>query len=129
MEQTDRPEEERTSDPFRTVRPASDLSITGTTRWRTATLALTLPSVTHGAIRGYPFLEIERLAAYSRDARSVFVPERFYGGGAPWMASIGVRVRYGPLHARMGRYGAALPPGAAIRTLGTSVTGSTGHTH
>jgi hypothetical protein len=127
VEQTGRPEEERTADPFRTLRPSPDLSIAGTTQWRTATLALTLPSVTQGVIHGYPFVELERLAAKSRDARSVFVPGRFYGSESPWMMSIGVRLRYGPLHARMGRYGAAPSESAAIRNLGTPNIGSTDH--
>jgi hypothetical protein len=130
FEQTERPEEERLANPFRTPRPASDLAINGTTQWRAMTLALTLPSVTHGAIRGYPFVELERLTAASRDLPTVFVPDRFYGSHSPWMLSAGVRVRYGPLHARMGRYGVALPDGAPIRTLGTTGGNSIGpHTH
>ena len=60
LEQTERPEEERLSDPFRVPRPAADLGISGVTRWRTTTLALTLPSPTSGPIRGYPFIEVER---------------------------------------------------------------------
>ena len=122
LEQTQRPEEERLVDPFRTPRPASDLAITGITRWRVGTVAVTLPSVTQGPVRGYPFVEVARLSAAPSAGSSVFSPEQFYGDGAPWMASIGFRVRYGPLHARMGRYGAALANGPAIRTLGASGT-------
>jgi hypothetical protein len=129
LEQTQRPEEERLADPFRTPRPATDLAITGVTRWRVATLAVTLPSVTHGAVRGYPFVEVARLAAASTAATSVFSPDRFYGGAAPWMASAGFRLRLGPPHARMGRYGAALPNGPVIRTLGVSGAGTESHQH
>ncbi|HEV7991025.1 MAG TPA: hypothetical protein VGP25_04325 [Gemmatimonadaceae bacterium] len=129
LEQTGRPEEERLADPFRTPRPASDLAITGITRWRVGTLALTLPSVTHGAVRGYPFVELARLSARSTVATSVFSPERFYGGGSPWMGSIGFRVRYGPLHARMGRYGVALADSPAIRALGVSADAPHAHQH
>ena len=127
LEQTDRPEEERLANPFRTPRPAVDLGIGGITRWRTVTAAVTLPTVTRGIVRGYPFVEVERLWANSRDSRSIFVPERFYGSRGPWMASVGFRIRYGPLHARMGRYGTALVESAPIRTLGSDETGSTPH--
>jgi hypothetical protein len=126
VEQTDRPEEERLADPFRTPRPAPDLGIGGITRWRTATAAITLPTVTRGMVRGYPFVEVARLSARRRDPRSIFDPERFYGG-RPWMASAGFRLRYGPLHARMGRYGSALVESAPIRTLGSDEPRTTHH--
>jgi hypothetical protein len=120
LEQTARPEEERLEDPFRTPRPAPDLAISGITRWRTATVAVILPSATLGPIRGYPFVEIERLAAKPQNPTSVFRPSQFYSTDTPWMASVGVRLRYGPMHARMGRYGAALPSGPPLRALGVS---------
>jgi hypothetical protein len=129
LEQTDRPEEERLADPFRTPRPASDLSISGITRWRSVTAALTFPSMTSGAFRGYPFVEVERLSPASRDARSVFAPDLFYGNPSPWMISAGVRLRFGPLHPRMGRYGAALPAGSPIATLGSSPNTDLHHAH
>ena len=119
LEQTERPEEERLSDPFRVPRPAADLGISGVTRWRTATVALMLPSPIIGPIRGYPFIELERTNARAKDARSVFDAQAFYGTSSPWMATAGVRLRFGPVHARMGRYGVALPGGPAIRALGT----------
>jgi hypothetical protein len=120
LEQTARPEEERDADPFRTPRPASDLAILGITRWRTATLALSFPSAIPGPIAGYPFVEVARMGATSRDPRSLFRPESFYGGPSPWMLTVGARLRYGPAHARMGRYGAALVPGPAIRAAAAS---------
>jgi hypothetical protein len=127
LEQTERPEEERLGDPFRVSRPASDLGISGETRWRTATVALMLPSPIFGPVRGYPFIELERANARARDARSVFDAEAFYGTSSPWMVTAGVRMRIGPLHARMGRYGVALPAGPAIRALGTTGDGSSSH--
>jgi hypothetical protein len=129
LERTGRPEEERVASPFRTPRPPADLGISGITQWNTATVAVTLPSVTKGAIRGYPFVELEQLTATARDSRSVFDPERFYGGPSQWMASAGLRIRFGPLHARMGRYGAALPVGSATRVLGSNGASSAGHHH
>jgi hypothetical protein len=118
LEQTDREEEERTSDPFRVPRTAPDLGVSGITRWRTATAAVTLPSPISGPIRGYPFIEVELTRPRARDALSVFDAESFYRTRTPWMLTAGVRLRAGPPHARMGRYGVAVPPGPAIRALG-----------
>jgi hypothetical protein len=117
LEQTERPEEERDTDPFRVPRPASDLAIGGITRWRTATVALTFPSPISGPVRGYPFLEVSRMNIEGKDPRSLFQPRSFYGPGAPWMVTGGVRVRFGAPHARMGRYGVAIPSGPAIQAL------------
>jgi hypothetical protein len=117
LEQTERPEEERLADPFRTPRPATDLTISGITRWRAATAALTLPGATLGPLRGYPFVEVERLTARPRAATDIFDPARFYGSDAPWMATVGVRLRLGAPHARMGRYGVAQPDAVPIRAL------------
>jgi hypothetical protein len=109
LEQTERPEEERLADPSRTPRPASDLSINGTTQWRVATLHFEAPSVTRGVLSGFPFPELERLAASPRDSRSLFTPERLYGTSRFWMLTAGFRLRVGDAHSRMGRYGVALP--------------------
>jgi len=127
LEQTERPEEERLSDPFRTPRPASDLSITGITRWRAATVAMAFPGATFGPLRGYPYVELERLAASPRAATDIFDAGQFYGRAPLWMASVGVRVRYGTMHARMGRYGVALPAGPPLHMLGVDSTRSSGH--
>jgi hypothetical protein len=129
LEQTERPEEERSSDPFRVPRPIVDLAISGVTRWRTATAAVMLPSPTFGPVRGYPFIEVARTNVHARDARSVFDAQSFYRTGSPWMFTAGVRLRAGPLHARMGRYGAAVPAGSPILALGTSDDGSPSHHH
>lgn len=129
LEQTERPEEERLSDPFRVPRPAADLGISGVTHWRTATLALMLPSPTFGPLRGYPFVEVERTSAQATDARSVFDAESFYGTSSPWMFTAGVRLRLGPPHARMGRYGVAVPAGPVIRALGITDGDPSSHHH
>ena len=87
-----------------------------------------LPSPIKGPIPGYPFIELERAHAQAKDARSVFDAESFYTTSSPWMATVGVRLRFGPPHARMGRYGVALPAGPAIRALGIP-SGSSPSTH
>ena len=129
FEQTERPEEERLSDPFRVPRPAADLGISGVTRWRTATVALMLPTPTFGPVQGYPFVEVERTSPRARDVRSVFDAESFYRSGSPWMLTAGVRLRLGPLHARMGRYGVAVPAGSPIRALGFAAGDSSSEHH
>ena len=130
LEQTERPEEERDTDPFRVPRPASDLAIGGITRWRTGTLALTFPSPTSGLVRGYPFLEVSRMSTEGKDPRSLFQPSTFYGPRAPWMLTGGVRLRFGAPHARMGRYGVAIPGGPVIQALaGPGDDSKTVHDH
>ncbi len=109
LEQTDRSEEDRLADPFRTPQPHHDLNINGITRWRTVTLQLAAPSVTRGVLSGFPFLEVARLSAHARQASSFFTPERLYGASRFWMATVGVRLLAGSTHSRMGRYGVALP--------------------
>jgi hypothetical protein len=129
LEQTERAEEERTSDPFRVPRPAPDLGISGITRWRTATAALTLPSAIPGPVRGYPFVEVELTRPRATNALSVFDAESFYRTRTPWMLTAGMRLRFGPMHARMGRYGVAIPEGAAIRALGMPGDVASSHHH
>jgi hypothetical protein len=125
LEQSERPEEDRLADPFRTPRPSTDLSINGITRWRVASLQLAAPSVTSGAFSGFPFVEIAHLDAATRDSPSLFTPERLYGTSRFWMLTVGVRLRAGDAHPRMGRYGVASVAGPSIGTL----TGTSSQTH
>ena len=127
LEQTERPEEDRLLEPFRTPRPSVDLSINGITRWRVATLHLAAPAVTRGSLSGFPFVEVARLFAAERDARSLFTPLHLYGTTRFWMLTAGLRLRAGSAHARMGRYGVARPDGPAIGTVSNVV--SSAHTH
>jgi hypothetical protein len=126
VEQTDRPEEERLSDPFRTPRPASDLSILGITRWRIGTVHLETTSVTRRTVSVVPFIELSRLVAAPRGARTLFDPERFYGTSRMLMLSAGLRLRVGAPHARMGRYGVAVVEGPLI---GGAALGGSPHSH
>lgn len=109
LEQTDRPEEDRLANPFRTPSPHTDLSINGITRWRMITAQLAAPGVTRGVLHGFPFVEIAHLSGKSRDSRSFFTPERLYGTSRFWMVTAGIRLRAGDAHERMGRYGVSLP--------------------
>jgi hypothetical protein len=105
-ERSDRPEEERLLDLFRSARPATDLSILGVTRWTTVTAALALPGIHSRVVRAGPFVEIARLTA-DRTTAALFDPSRFYGATAMWRVDAGLRIAAGHQHGRMGRYGTA----------------------
>jgi hypothetical protein len=116
VERTDRPEEERLADPFRTVRPAPDVSTLGTTRWRILTAGVSRPFGPWGpaTLRLAPFVEISSLTPRALVPGAVFDPVAFYGGRHLVALTAGVRVGAGMLHARMGRYGVAAPAHAAM---------------
>jgi hypothetical protein len=84
------------------------------------------PGATLGPLRGYPYVELERLAANRRSPTDIFDPGQFYGSPI-WMASLGVRIRYGVMHPRMGRYGVALPAGPVLHMLGVDPKQSSVH--
>ena len=108
-ERTDRPEEERLANPFRTPRPSLDLSNLGVSRWTTFTLSLSSPAARAGFLSARPFIELERVGAAAGNPPGIFNPEFRYGARWMWMVSTGVRLVAGMPHLRMGRYGAALP--------------------
>ncbi|MGH9884984.1 MAG: hypothetical protein ACREBE_05630 [bacterium] len=126
VEQTDRPEEEQLSDPFRTPRPPIDLTNLGVSRWTTATLSLSPPAFARGSFSGRPFVEIARTHAAPGNPPGVFSAERRYGSSSMWVASAGARLRFGSMHGRMGRYGAADPDAAAMNA-GTHAHGMESH--
>jgi hypothetical protein len=107
-ERTDRPEGERLLDPFRTPVPHHDISILGITRWNTLTLGASAGAAPLAGLRTRPFVEVQHLRATPARNGSVFLPRDFYGSERMWSLSAGIRVEAGTLHARMGRYGAAL---------------------
>jgi hypothetical protein len=106
FERTDRPEEERTLNPFRSLRPHLENSILGKTRWtiHTAGYAFQLPPLER--VSASPFVEL----SYGRIADvggGLFDARSFYGKRSFWAISLGARLNLGmPLH-RMGRYGVA----------------------
>jgi hypothetical protein len=109
LEQTERPDEERLEDPFRTPFPHPDVNLLGITRWRVATLSLS-HRMASGGVRVRPVLEGSRQWIRALRTPSVFVPREFYGSDRLWSVSLGARVELGAAHAhRPGRYGAAAP--------------------
>jgi hypothetical protein len=113
FERTSRPEEERSADLFRSIRPPLDNSILGTTRWTLHTLsyAVRLPSAVRWA-EAAPFVEVT-LGGVARLSGALFDPLAFYGTTRVRTVTAGVRLTLGGGHGhRMGRYGAAAEPTA-----------------
>jgi hypothetical protein len=83
-ERTERPEEERLADPFRTPRPANDFSILGRTRWNITSARLTggIYEWSLGTIS--PFIEVARQHATPVSRSQVFDPAGFYGSSTMW---------------------------------------------
>ena len=108
LERSDRPEEERLLDPFRTPRPSSDLANLGVSRWTIATASISAPSVRAGVASARTFVEVARINVAPGNPAGIFDPELRYGTRRMWMYSAGIRLRAGSMHDRMGRYGAAL---------------------
>jgi hypothetical protein len=105
IERSERPEEERTFDPFRTVWPHGGSHGMGLTRWTiiAARLEKALP------VRGMsaaPFIEAST-AHVQETAGGLFEPDLFYGSTRIWTLNIGARLGVGWHPARMGRYGVA----------------------
>jgi hypothetical protein len=108
IERTDRPDEQRLADEFRAPVPATDLSISGRSRWTiiTARLALSLPEAKSLAIE--PFAEVARVRVSPTLKPAGFDPRQFYGSSRIWSFSAGARLALGMSHMRMGRYGVAI---------------------
>ena len=107
LERTERPEEERTLDLFRSRRPHFENSILGITRWTIHTagygLALENPSA---RLNVTPLVEL----SYGRMADvggGLFDVRSFYGKTSFWSVSVGLRLSLGMQMHRMGRYGVA----------------------
>ena len=99
-ERSERPEEERLLNVFRTPRPHTDLSILGRTRWDVLSVAA---SAAVGAFR--PFVEVGTQRPQALERPTAFDPRAFYGVNRLWSVSVGMRAGAGVRHMRMGRYG------------------------
>jgi hypothetical protein len=105
IERSDRPEEERTFDPFRTVWPHGGSHGMGLTRWTIIAARLEKALPVRG-VSAIPFVE-GSMANVKETAGGLFEPDRFYGGARIWNVNIGARLGIGWHPARMGRYGVA----------------------
>jgi hypothetical protein len=118
FERTDRPEEPRLVDPFRTVYPNPDNDIAGITRWTLHTLHLSADLFPHGTHLGLqPYIEVTR-GSVASVAGGVFDPFTEYGTDDVNALNVGLKVDWGMAGHRMGRYGVLdepmmmMPPGA-----------------
>jgi hypothetical protein len=121
FERTDRPDEERLVDEFRTALPATDLTISGRSRWTiiTARIAATLPTPKSIALE--PFAEAARIRFRPTLTPSGFDPAQFYGSDRMWSFSIGAKLAVGMRHLRMGRYGVAATQMRDMKMGGTEM--------
>ena len=107
FERTERPEEERTLDPFRSVRPHFENSILGITRWTIHTLGYGVPAgAARRRLRALPFVEM----SYGRMADvggGLFDVRSFYGGTRSGRSALVCDCGLGMRMHRMGRYGVA----------------------
>ena len=105
-ERSERGEEERLTNPFRTPSPHSDLNILGRTRWDVLSASISRPiSSSRGTL--VPFIEVSTQRPKAMDTPAIFDPEGFYGAARLWSFSAGLRAGIGKHHNRMGRYGVA----------------------
>lgn len=109
LEVTERPDEERLADPFRTLLSGHDFSILGRSRWTIASVRAAAPFVPRFGPALSPFAELAFHRVSETLRPSGFVPAQFYGSNRIWMVSLGAKLAIGELHRRMGRYGAAIP--------------------
>ena len=110
FERTDRPEESRTLDLFRTQRPHVENSILGTTRWTIHTAGSKLRL---GFVPLPVRIETIVEGSYAQVAslhQGLFDPVATYGRDTLWSLTVALRISVGADH-RMGRYGAAMAEG------------------
>lgn len=111
FERTTRPEEERQfDDPFRAVRPHSDDSILGVTRWTLHTMHYEVRFEPAGSLGISPFAELT-LGTVQDEGPGLFSAETFYGGDTSVTSLVlGFRMDLGGAMPRMGRYGVVAEP-------------------
>ena len=107
LERTERAEEERLADPFRTLRPSTDFSVLGRTRWDIVSVRLSAIAWKSKSVSLTPFLELGRQHVTDLAKPSVFEAKTFYGSSTLWSYSAGLTISAGTIHRRSGAYGAA----------------------
>ncbi|HEV7389277.1 MAG TPA: hypothetical protein VGN73_11760 [Gemmatimonadaceae bacterium] len=108
IEHTERPDEQRTTDEFRTSVPPTDLSIAGRSRWTIVTARVAASLLNKPELVLEPFVEIAHARVSPTLRPSGFDPRQFYGSSRIWSVSIGAKLAFSMAHMRMGRYGVAV---------------------
>lgn len=118
FERTDRPDEARQADEFRTPVPATDLGIAGRSRWTIITARLAAKVLDTHTLSFEPFAELARARFVPTLRPSGFDPRQFYGADRIWSVSVGAKLSLGMSHMRMGRYGVAVTQPAHVQMNG-----------
>jgi hypothetical protein len=121
IESTERPDEPRLVDPFRTQIPATDLSIAGRSRWTIVTARVAASVLNPGVLSAEPFVELARAHVSETLRPSGFNPQQFYGSDRIWSFSVGIKVALGMPHMRMGRYGVAIAGKSDVKMRGMNM--------
>jgi hypothetical protein len=129
FERTERPDEARLLDPFRTSVPQPDLGIDGRSRWTIETARISAPLRMTRSSQIEPFFEVARLRMSPTLTPSGFDPRQFYGSSRIWSVSVGAKLALGMAHMRMGRYAAAVFQRGMSMHEGMDMAGHAGHTH
>jgi hypothetical protein len=123
IERTERPDEQRLTNEFRTPVPASDLSIAGRSRWTIITARLAVSLLNARNLVAEPFVEIAKARVSPTLKPSGFDPRQFYGSSRIWSFSVGAKVAFGMTHMRMGRYGVAVAEESTGKMGGMNMEG------
>ena len=107
IERTTRPEEERTTSFYRTVRPLHDFNIIGRTRWTSVTVAVSTRGWGRRGLEGRPFAEVGYHVPRATRHPTPLDPVEVFGDDHIWALSLGVRIQAGQMGRRFGRYGVA----------------------
>jgi hypothetical protein len=105
LERSERPEEQRQFNPFRSAWPHTGAHGLGLTRWTIGSARLER-GMRIGMLSAAPFVEAS-LADVKETAGGLFEPELFYGGRRITTLNLGARLGIGTHRPRMGRYGVA----------------------
>jgi hypothetical protein len=128
FERTERPDESRLLNPFRTSVPQPDLDINGRSRWTIETARVSAPMRVNRGSQIEPFVEVARLRVSPTIIPAGFDPRQFYGSSRIWSVSVGAKLAVGMSHMRMGRYGAAVFQRGMTMDEGMDMTGHGAHT-
>lgn len=109
LERTERPEEERLADRYRSLRPHLENAILGTFRWTLSTFRVEADLVDPTAPwRIAPFVEVT-LGTITKVGGGIAEPLDIYGTDRVRHLSAGISLGYRDRHHRMGRYGVLAP--------------------
>ena len=123
IERTERPDEQRLGNEFRTPLPSTDLSIAGRSRWTIITARVAASLKGSRSFLAEPFVEVARARVSPTLQPSGFDPRQFYGSSRIWSVSVGAKVAFGMTHMRMGRYGVAVAQQPSLKMGGMNMEG------